>query len=134
MGIDFSGEFSFKTSRSSGPGGQHVNKVETAVTAIWDLNASALVDETQKETLRRKLASKLTKLGVLQVTASAARSQLANREAAVVRLNFLLNEALVHQKPRKATKPSRAQNERRLTAKKVLAHKKAERRFRKGEF
>lgn len=130
MGINFSPEFTFKTSRSSGPGGQHVNKVETAVTALWDLTASSLVDETQKETLRRKLASKLTKLGILQVTASTARSQLANREAAGVRLNFLLNEALIQQKPRKATKPSRAQNERRLTAKRVLAQKKAERRFR----
>lgn len=130
MRIDFTPEFSFKTSRSSGPGGQNVNKVETAVTAFWDLNASTFLDEPQKETLRQRLSSKLTKLSVLQVTASTARSQLANRQEAITRLNNVLNGALVEQKARKATKPSRAQVERRLSAKKNLSQKKAERRFR----
>lgn len=107
-------EVSFETSTSSGPGGQNVNKVETRVTLLFDLEASDSLDPEQKETIRDRLATRINKAGVLRVVSQKHRSQSANRQAATERFAALLAEALEPTPPRKTTKPSRAARRRRL--------------------
>jgi len=105
------------TSRSSGPGGQHVNKTETRVTIELDVDALPISDE-QKELVRSRLGGRITKEGVLHVSSQAERSQLANRDRALARMEELLRAALVEQKPRKRTRASRAAKEKRVDEKK----------------
>lgn len=107
-------EVSFETSTSSGPGGQNVNKVETRVTLLFDLEASDSLDPEQKETIRYRLATRINKAGVLRVVSQKHRSQSANRQAATERFAALLAEALEPTPPRKTTKPSRSARRRRL--------------------
>lgn len=105
------------TSRSSGPGGQHVNKTETRVTIEVDVDALPVTDE-QKSLVRTRLGGRITKDGVLRVTSQAERSQLANRDRALARMEELLRESLEEQKPRKRTRASRAAKQRRIEEKK----------------
>jgi len=120
-------EVAFATSRSGGPGGQNVNKLETRVTLRFDLAGSASLSEEQKARLRERLATRITKAGILQVTAQRHRTQAANREAAVERFAELLRESLREEAPRKKTRPSRAAKARRLEAKRRHSQRKRER-------
>ena len=87
-------ELTFATSRSSGPGGQNVNKVSTRVTLLFDLERSASLSAKQRESVRSRLAGRINREGVLRVVSQRHRTQLANREAAVQRFAQLLAEAL----------------------------------------
>jgi ribosome-associated protein len=116
-------ELSFLTSRSGGPGGQNVNKVETRVTVRFDLASPSLADD-QRARLRERLATRITRGGVLHVTAQRHRTQAANREAAIARLLELLREALAEAVPRRATRVSRAARTRRLQAKRRRGERK----------
>jgi ribosome-associated protein len=120
-------EISFATSRSSGPGGQNVNKLETRVTLRFDLAGSAALSEEQRARLRERLATRITKDGVLHVTSQRHRSQMANRDAAVERFVELVGEALREEVPRKKTRPSRAAKARRLDEKRRRSGRKRER-------
>ena len=117
-------ELVFTTSRSSGPGGQNVNKVNSKVILKWDvLHAKAITDE-QRVILLRKLEPHLTKDGVLILMAQEKRSQLQNKEAVVYKLDQLLKKAFSVRKARKATKPSKAAVHKRINEKKLRGEKK----------
>jgi ribosome-associated protein len=122
-------EVAFATSRSGGPGGQNVNKLETRVTLRFDLAGSSSLSEEQKARLRERLATRITKEGVLQVTSQRHRTQGANREAAVERFAELLRENLREEPPRRKTRPSRASRARRVAEKRRQGQRKQERRI-----
>ena len=111
-------ELSFSFSRSSGPGGQNVNKVNTRVTLIFDLYNSSSLTPDEKKRISRQLATRINKLGQLRITSYRHRTQGANREATIARFIELVREALIVQKKRKKTKISRGAKERRLDTKK----------------
>ncbi|MBN1124940.1 MAG: aminoacyl-tRNA hydrolase [Sedimentisphaerales bacterium] len=109
---------SFAFSRSSGPGGQNVNKVNTRVTVLLDLEACPVFTNSQKSRIRRRLSTRIDGRDQLMVSSQKFRTQRANRNAALDRLTELLNEALKKRAPRKKTRPSRSAIERRLQDKK----------------
>jgi ribosome-associated protein len=117
-------EFIFSTSRSSGPGGQNVNKVNSKVTLEWNVVQSLLVSEEDKTIILHKLSSHITKEGVLQLTSQEARSQLQNKETVVLKLEQLLTKAFTKKKIRKPTKPSKAAKQKRIHQKKQNGEKK----------
>ncbi len=117
-------ELSFTASRSSGPGGQNVNKVNTKVTLKFTPAESQVLTEEEKETLMRKLHTKLTTEGVLVLVAQEKRSQLQNKEAVLGKFEKIIAKAFEKKKVRKATKPSKAAVQERITKKKRVAEKK----------
>lgn len=121
-------EITFKATRSSGPGGQHVNKTSTRVELSWSLLHTKAFTQDQIYLLKEKLKTRLTKEGVLQLSSSHSRSQYRNKENVIKRFFSLLNLSLQKPKPRKATRPSLAAKRKRLLAKKVQSDKKANRR------
>ena len=111
-------ELTWRFSRSSGAGGQHVNTTDSRVELSWDLAGTTALTEQQRARARRRLAASLVD-GVLTVTASERRSQLRNREAATERLAALVSSVIEPPPPpRRPTRPSRGAQQRRLDAKK----------------
>jgi len=121
-------ELDMRVSRSSGAGGQHVNKTSSRVEIFWNVLGSRALTDEQRARLREKLASRLTTEGSIRVVASDMRSQSRNRDLAEERLADLVHRALLIPKKRRPTRPTRASKEARLEGKKRLSHKKRERR------
>ncbi len=126
---DFTRELSFKTSRSSGAGGQNVNKVETSVTVLWNVSESRFFNDYQKDLILNKLKNRINADGLLFLTVSESRTQLANKNKAVEKILDIVNHALIIPKKRLATKPSGNQKQKRLDTKKKLSEKKENRKF-----
>ena len=127
---NFSTELTYKTSRSSGAGGQNVNKVETSVTVIWNVSESRFFSDEEKELISKKLKNRINTDGILQLSVSESRTQYQNKKIANQRILEIVNTSLIRPKSRKATKPSKAQLAKRIENKKKLSEKKESRRFR----
>ncbi|MGB9498466.1 MAG: alternative ribosome rescue aminoacyl-tRNA hydrolase ArfB [Dissulfuribacterales bacterium] len=120
-------ELMFTASRSSGPGGQHVNKVSTRMTLLFNVAASPSLSDEQKQRICSRLSTRVSKKGVLRIISQRHRSQAANRDATVERFVELLKGALTELPPReKTTVPKRAR-QRRLDEKKQHSLKKQQR-------
>jgi len=124
-GRNFSGELVFSASRSSGPGGQHVNKVNTCVELRFNVTASSLLTEIEKQTIIKKLKSVLTSEGEIIIVSQTERSQLRNKENSIEKFNTLLNKALTKRKRRIPTKATKASLIKRLETKRKQAEKKS---------
>jgi ribosome-associated protein len=124
---DLSTEFQFATSRSSGPGGQNVNKVNSKVELRFDIPNSLLLTNEQKAVLLQKLASKLSSDGVFSVISQRDRSQLSNKEDAITKFYLIISKALTPVKPRKRTRPTMGSVEKRLSGKRIKSEIKQNR-------
>ncbi len=123
--IDFLPELEFQTSRSGGPGGQNVNKVETKVELRFDIRASNLLTDLQKNRLLEKLQNQLVQESILAITAQEKRSQLQNKELAIKKFYKILEKAFHEKKKRIPSKTPRAVVEKRLKTKKIDSEKKS---------
>jgi ribosome-associated protein len=121
------GELTVTGSRSSGPGGQHVNKSSTRVSLRWNISESRALDEQTRSRLLVRLGSRLTRRGELVVHSDRERSRQRNLDAARRRMAGLVEEALRQRASRRATRPTRGSEERRLDAKRRQATTKKER-------
>ena len=121
-------ELTYRASRAGGAGGQHVNTSSTRIELLWNVRTTTALDEESRTRAMQKLASRLDGEGFVRVVSSARRSQGQNREAAEERLIELVRQALVVQKKRKPTKPSRGAKEARLSEKRLHSERKRQRK------
>ena len=117
-------ELSFRFSRSSGPGGQHVQKSSTRVELLFDVANSPSLTDAQKGRVLKRLAGYIDSEGVLRLTSQSERSQWRNRETAIARFEDLMLQALKKRKRRKQTRPTAASREKRLREKRIRSEKK----------
>ena len=121
-------ELTFKASRSSGAGGQHVNKTSSRIELFWDVNKTQAFTVEQVCYIQDKLSHRITKEGILQLASESSRSQHKNKAEVIKRLFALLEVAIVPPKVRKKRRPSKMAKLKRLKAKKQHSEKKANRK------
>jgi len=121
-------EITFRSSRSSGPGGQNVNKVESRVELIFDVNNSRSLTDQQRRKISTALRNKIDSDGILHLTSQRSRSQWENKETVLAEFSRLIRSAVKPAKKRIRTHPSNAVKEKRLKEKKVVSEKKKMRR------
>ncbi len=126
-GIDFFPELIFKAVRSSGPGGQNVNKVNTRVELRFDVSNSLLLNEKEKTLLISRLGKRISKEGFLLIVSQSERSQLKNKEECVRKFYLILEKTLKPKKKRTPTSPTLSSKKKRLEGKKQLSEKKISR-------
>lgn len=127
-GRNFDAELMFSASRSSGPGGQHVNKVSTRVELRFDVQSSKFLTDEEKVVIMNKLAAKITKEGVLVLHSQSERSQYDNKSRVIDNFYKLIIKALTPRKKRKPTRPTPVSKQKRLETKRKLADKKNRRK------
>jgi len=123
-------EVRYRTSKSSGPGGQHVNKTESRVELIWKPGDSQCLDDSQKESLKQFLGRRLTGQGELLLASEKYRSQRRNKEDVTERFLDLISQGIIPPKKRTPTRPTRSSRERRIKKKKIRGEIKRNRRDR----
>ncbi len=116
---DLSTEFIFKSTRSSGPGGQNVNKVSSKVELYFDINGSQILNDWQKTRLWQKQVNKISQEGILKIDCQVDRSQLRNKELVVEKFYDLLKKAFHIEKIRRPSKPTKSAINERIKIKKV---------------
>ena len=121
---NFEEEFTFRTARSGGAGGQNVNKVETKVEALWRPSDSQLLTDVERSFILLKLADKLDNEGFIHSSSQETRSQLANKLLTIEKLNLIINRALFREPPRKITRKPRAIKEKILKNKAIRSEVK----------
>lgn len=126
---DFYPELIFKTSRSGGKGGQHVNKVETRVELLFHIDSSQLLSEEEKLLMKIRLKTKINAEGYLRISHSTERSQSKNKKLVIEKFYKILEKALTIRKARKKSTVSKQAKEKRLQQKKQISEKKQRRRF-----
>lgn len=122
-------ELHFSFSKSSGPGGQSVNKLNTKAALRFHLDSSSILREDQKEILKKKLAARLNHEGELVLTSQESRSQLENKQLVIKKFYELLNKSLKKPKWRVKTKATKASKEKRIQQKKEQSEKKSRRKW-----
>jgi ribosome-associated protein len=118
---DLRDEIKFKTSRSGGKGGQHVNKVETRVEGLWHVAQSAVFSDAEKTVILKKLSSRINQKGEFTTECQESRSQLRNKETVIRKINEAVEKALKKTKKRIPTNPTKASKEKRLESKKQVS-------------
>lgn len=127
---NFEEELVFSSSRSSGPGGQNINKVNTKVELRFNIINSSRLSEKEKKLISLKLANKISREGELIIVSQSERSQLKNKNDAIEKFYSLISKALTVQKRRRPTSPTRKSKEERLNVKRIRSFVKKTRRDR----